>query len=101
MTELIDKNELLKNAVMISGPSGKSTYSVVFADDITNTKAIEYYTKADLVAMLIELQLEIKKLWDNRYDVWLDNQYYIGKDDTLEEVDEVIQQKIDSLKENT
>lgn len=55
--------------------------------------------KADLVAMLTELQLEIKELWDNRYDVWLDNQYYIGKNDTLEEVDDIIQQKINSLKE--
>ena len=54
--------------------------------------------KADMVAMLTEIQLEIKELWDNRYDVWLDNQYYIGKSDTLEEVDEVIQQKINALK---
>lgn len=55
--------------------------------------------KADMVAMLTDIQLEIKELWDSRYDVWLDNQYYIGKSDTLEEVDEVIQQKIDALKE--
>ena len=55
--------------------------------------------EADMVAMLTELQLEIKELWDSRYDVWLDNQYYIGKSDTLEEVDEVIQQKINLLKE--
>ena len=55
--------------------------------------------KADLKAILVELQLEIKELfWDNRYDVWLDNQYYIGKSDMLEEVDEVIQQKINALK---
>lgn len=57
--------------------------------------------KTDLVAMLEKLQLEIKELWDSRYDVWLDTQYYIGKSDTLEEVDEVIQQKIDALKEQT
>lgn len=57
--------------------------------------------KSDMVAMLTEIQLEIKELWDSRYDVWLDNQYYIGKSDTLGEVDEVIQQKIDALKENT
>lgn len=61
----------------------------------------EIFTKADMVAMLTELQVEIKELWDSRYDVWLDNQYYIGKSDTLGEVDEVIQQKINSLKENT
>ena len=54
--------------------------------------------KADMVAMLTDIQLEIKELWDNRYDVWLDNQYYIGKSDTLEEVDEVIQEKINALK---
>ena len=54
--------------------------------------------KADMVAMLTDIQTEIKELWDNRYDVWLDNQYYIGKSDTLGEVDEVIQQKIDALK---
>ena len=54
--------------------------------------------KADMVAMLTEIQLEIKELWDNRYDVWLDNQYYIGKSDTLEEIDDIIQQKIDALK---
>ena len=54
--------------------------------------------KADMVAMLTDIQLEIKELWDGRYDVWLDNQYYIGKSDTLEEVIEVIQQKIDALK---
>lgn len=54
--------------------------------------------KADLKAILVEIQLEIKELWDNRYDVWLDNQYYIGKSDTLEEVDEVIQQKIKTLR---
>lgn len=57
--------------------------------------------KQSKIGMLEELQLEIKELWDNRYDVWLDNQYYIGKSDTLEEVDEVIQQKIDKLKENS
>lgn len=55
--------------------------------------------KADLKAILVELQLEIKELWDNRHDVWLDNQYYIGKSDTLGEVDEIIQEKIDKLKE--
>lgn len=60
----------------------------------------ENHLKADLVAMLTDIQLEIKELWDNRYDVWLDNQYYIGKNDTLEEVDDIIQQKINSLKEN-
>lgn len=54
--------------------------------------------KADMVAMLTDIQLEIKELWDNRYDVWLDNQYYIGKSDTLGEVDDIIQQKIDALK---
>lgn len=54
--------------------------------------------KADMVAMLTDIQLEIKELWDSRYDVWLDNQYYIGKSDTLEEVDEVIKEKIDALK---
>lgn len=59
----------------------------------------DVYTEADMVAMLEEIQLEIKELWDSRYDVWLDNQYYIGKSDVLEEVDEVIQQKIDKLKE--
>ena len=58
----------------------------------------EIYTKADIADMLKELQTEIKELWDNRYDVWLDNQYCIGKSDTLEEVDEVIQQKINKLK---
>lgn len=78
--------------------------AVEIADDMPTIEAIpkdQYETrlKADMVAMLTDIQLEIKELWDNRYDVWLDNQYYIGKSDTLEEVDEVIQQKIDKLKE--
>ena len=66
----------------------------------TFRKEYETSLKADLVAMLTELKTEIIELWDSRYDVWLDNQYYIGKSDTLEEVDEVIQQKIDKLEEN-
>ena len=70
-------------------------------EDVAIPKAdYENRLKADMVAMLTDIQLEIKELWDNRYDVWLDNQYYIGKSDTLEEVDEVIQQKINALKEN-
>ena len=57
----------------------------------------EVFTKNEVAAMLTELQLEIKELWDSRYDIWFDNQYCIGKSDTLEEVDEVIQQKINKL----
>lgn len=45
MAELIDKNEILKKAVTIPGPSGKSVYSVVFTDDIINAKAIEPITE--------------------------------------------------------
>lgn len=56
--------------------------------------------KADMVNMLEKLKLEIKELWNSHYDIWLNSQYYIGKYDTLGEVNEVIQQKIDALKES-
>ena len=48
MSELIDKDEILKKAVTIPGPSGKSVFSVVFTDDILNAKPIEPTTKNDL-----------------------------------------------------
>ena len=64
-------------------------------------EGVKVYTEDEVVAMFTELKTEIKELWDSRYDVWLDNQYYIGKSDTLGEVDEVIQEKINALKEQT
>ena len=67
-------------------------------DNMRRYQMIELDRKSDMASMLEEIQSEIKELWDSRYDVWLDNQYYIGKSDTLGEVDEVIQQKIDALK---
>ena len=112
MGRLIDADKLNKKKKYLfnteSGAFPKSEWfiksnDVFLAPTVEAIPKADYETrlKADLVAMLTELQLEIKELWDNRYDVWLDNQYYIGKSDTLEEVDEVIQQKINSLKENT
>ena len=106
---LIDADKLNKKKKYLfkteSGAFPKSDYFIK-ADDLFSAPTVEaipkadYETrlKADLVAVLTEIQLEIKKLWDNRYDVWLDNQYYIGKNDTLEEVDDIIQQKINLLK---
>ena len=82
----------------------KYTYSddvKKFMDEIVDIDRASVCTKEEVIAMLTKLQLEIKELWDNRYDVWLDNQYYIGKSDTLEEVDEVIQEKINALKGET
>lgn len=64
-------------------------------------EGVNVYTEDEVKTMLEELQLEIKELWDSSYDIWLDTQYYIGKSDTLGEVDEIIQQKITSLKEAT
>jgi hypothetical protein len=45
MAELIDKDEILKKAVTIPGPSGKSVFSVVFTDDILNAEPIELKMK--------------------------------------------------------
>ncbi len=48
MAELIDRDALLKKAVTIPGPSGKSVFSVVFTDDILNAESIELTTKNNL-----------------------------------------------------
>lgn len=58
MAELIDKNEILKKAVTIPGPSGKSIYSVVFTDDIINAKAIEPITENCIACKYDEIEEE-------------------------------------------
>lgn len=50
----------------------------------------EVYAKADLKAILVELQLEVHELWDNNAD------YIEGVHDS----EMIIQQKINKLKEN-
>lgn len=98
MAELIDKNELLKKAVMISGPSGKTTYSVVFTDDITNTKVIESFTenrlKAEIAERLEKFQKKIEEL--DLTDVFPD--YQRGATDTRGYISNMLQEEIDSLK---
>lgn len=50
----------------------------------------DIYTKADMVAILTELQLEVHELWDDNAD------YIEGVYDS----EKIIQQKINALKEN-
>jgi hypothetical protein len=65
MSELIDKDEILKKAVTIPGPSGKSVFSVVFTDDILNAKPIEPTTKNNLGVDAVSRAEVLKLMQDN------------------------------------
>lgn len=104
MGRLIDVNEL-HNTVMIN----KSEWGI-FATQIdrlveslvmqvSTVEAIpkadyENRLKADLKAILVELQLEIEEAKIHRYDAQIDKAFNLG----LHIGSEVIQQKIDKLK---
>ena len=68
--------------------------------DYVHSISQRFYTEDEVVAMYQTLQQKCKNLWDARYDVWLDNQYYLGKSDTLDEVNEIIQAQINDLNSN-
>lgn len=107
MGRLIDGDELLRHKTWINGPSGDSIYDVVFCDEIEEAPIVEAISKADyearlkadLMAMLTEIQLEIEENQiiapqDTFYDKKLDGQFNKG----ISKASEVIQQKIDKLK---
>lgn len=57
---------------------------------------VKTYTKADMVAMLTDIQLEIEEL-DLKDSV---PDYQKGADETREYIADLLQQKIDALKDN-
>lgn len=85
---VIDSNNFITHLVW-SGLVDKATCGELKeAIELCTVKDI--YTKADVVAMLEEIQLEIQELWD------ADPSYIEGVYDS----EMVVQQKIDKLKEN-
>jgi len=67
--------------------------------DLDRLDVIEVYTKSDMVAMLTELKSEIDELTSS-YEV--PNIYVkIGMKEIENEIQDLIQQKINSLKEGT
>ena len=84
-------------------PSDENDYDelVAFADTMASIEEFDAYTKEEVIAMLTELQLEIEEL-DSRagYDgggMPTFSTDYIRK----KKVNELIQQKINVLEENT
>ena len=97
MGRLIDGDELLRHKTWINGPSGDSIYDVVFCDEIEEAPTVEAIPKADyknrlradLKAILVELQLEMEEL---------EEEADIGKVVMIGDIDRLIQQKINELK---
>ena len=101
MARLIDADELKKDYPHDSDweyPVNTNEYVCESIDNAPTVEAIpkadyENRLKADLVAMLTKIQLEIEDLYfPQTYPKYME-----GRSDCLEEIKEIIQQKINSL----
>lgn len=103
MGRLIDADKLrYKHSLNTVNTTMPQSFPCITKDEINNVPTVEAIPKADyenrlkadLKAILVELQLEIEEAKIHRYDDQIDKAFNLG----LHIGSEVIQQKIDSLK---
>ncbi len=102
MGKLIDVDDLLITTIVTDDYSGNEVLEVATKEDIDSATPVdaipkdqyEQRLKADMLDMLTEIQSEI----DNLYFPQTYPEYMEGRNDCLEEIKELIQQKIDKLK---